>query len=525
MGEMARTHTTLGDLARQLADEGLTTPRTALSAEERALALTGADCDSRVIRPGHLFVCKGAQFKTAYLTKALEAGACAYLCDESHANELAAAAPGVPALAAPDDRLRRAMAVASAEAWGHPDRALTVVGLTGTKGKSTTAYLLRAILAEHVATRVCGATPPAQGVGLIGSIETIDGVGSGESVNTTPEAPDLWRHLATMRDAGLRYAVMEVSSQALKYHRVDCLRLDVAAFTNIGEDHISPLEHPTFEDYFSSKLRIFEQARRAVVNLDADHVERILAAAHGCERLLTFSLRGRDADVWARDVEPSHGHLRFWVHTPSWEGKAELGMPGSFNVENALAAICCAEYLGIPADETVRGLARTRVPGRMEIVDAPELGLTGIVDFAHNKMAFSRLFPAVRQEFPGCKVIAVFGATGDKAVERRRELPAEAARWTDRLIFTKDDPGFERVEDICREMAASTPAGTPYEIVPDRAEAVRRAVDLAADDPTHVVVCVLARGTEGSQHERGRLVPSPLDADLLAAAIEARRRA
>ena len=518
-------HTTLGAVARQLADEGLAAARRELSAEERTLALAGADCDSRAVRAGHLFVCKGAQFKDAYLTKALEAGACAYLCDESHADELAAAAPGVPALVAPDDQLRRAMAIASAESWGHPDRTLTVVGLTGTKGKSTTAYLLRTILAEHVAASGDGAGLPAQGVGLIGSIETIDGIESGESVNTTPEAPNLWRHLANMRDSGLRYAVMEVSSQALKYHRVDCLGLDVAAFTNIGEDHISPLEHPTFEDYFSSKLRIFEQARRAVVNLDADRAERILEAARGCGELLTFSVRGRDADVWAQDVDSSFGRLRFRVHTPRWDGEAELGMPGSFNVENALAAVGCAEYLGIPADEIVRGLARTRVPGRMQIVDEPALGLTGIVDFAHNKMAFSRFFPAVRQEFPGCKVIAVFGATGDKAVERRHELPAEAAAWADRLIFTKDDPGFERVEDICQEMAAATPAGTSYEIMPDRAEAVRRAVDLAADDPGHVVVCVLARGTEGAQHERGALVPSPLDADLLAAAIAARRQA
>ena len=200
---MSGMDTTLTDLAQLLDREGLLDGKTNMHDADTTV-VTGADCDSRVAAAGHVFVCKGAAFKAAYLRAALDMGAVAYLCDASHADELAAAAPGIPVLVAPDDGLRRAMALVSAEAWGHPDRELPVLGMTGTKGKSTTAYMLRSIFAAG--GRPCG---------ILGSINTYDGVERFESHNTTPEAPDLWRHLANTRAAGLSAMVMEVSSQAL----------------------------------------------------------------------------------------------------------------------------------------------------------------------------------------------------------------------------------------------------------------------------------------------------------------------
>jgi UDP-N-acetylmuramoyl-L-alanyl-D-glutamate--2,6-diaminopimelate ligase len=202
--------------------------------------ITGADCDSRVVGPGHIFVCKGAAFKPAYLQSALDAGAVAYLCDEQHASELAAVAPGVPALVCTD--IRSAMAVVSAQAWGHPDKHMQVVGITGTKGKTTVCYFVRAILD--------GAQPRSHAATL-GTLETYDGIEQAASKNTTPEAPDLWRHLAHAASKDLDM-VMEVSSQGLKYQRVDGLSYDVAAFLNIGIDHVSDIEHPTFEDYLNA---------------------------------------------------------------------------------------------------------------------------------------------------------------------------------------------------------------------------------------------------------------------------------
>ena len=192
-------NTTLASLARLLDHEGLLATTANITAEKGATPVTGVDCDSRVVVPNHVFVCKGTAFKPAYLTSALEKGAVAYLCDEDRAPELAVVAPGVPVLVATD--LRRAMALASAEAFGQPDRDLTVIGITGTKGKSTVSYMLRAVLD--------GNEPHAR-TGVMGSIETFDGVEREDSHNTTPESPDLWRHLANARKAGLVYMDMEV---------------------------------------------------------------------------------------------------------------------------------------------------------------------------------------------------------------------------------------------------------------------------------------------------------------------------
>lgn len=502
---------TLADLAQTLRDEGLLAAGPTESDAARELLITGADCDSRYAAPGHLFICKGALFRDAYLSSAQELGAVAYLCDREHADQLAQVAPELPALVVND--IRTAMNLVSDITWGHPDRLLTTVGITGTKGKTTTTYLLRSILDD------ADGTPRAASMG---SVETFDGIERFESVNTTPESPDLWRHVANTHEAGLPYLVMEVSSQALKYGRVAGLGFDVACFLNIGNDHISPIEHPTLEDYFQSKLRIFAQAEHAVVNLGSERVAEVLEAARSCKDVVTFSSDGSEsgADIWAQDIVAEGHGQRFFVHTPSWEGAVHLPLPGDFNVENALCAIAVCEQLGISAQRVVDGLARASVPGRMEVIPSADGSIIGIVDFAHNQMAFSRLFPAVREQFPGRRIISVFGAVGGKAVERREELPREAARWSDHLIYTEDDPGQESVADICAAMERATPEGVACETILDREEAVHRAVELAREGGADTVICLLCRGTEPTQHRGTRFVPVKLDTDLMREALE-----
>ena len=281
---------TLGALARVLTAAGLDA-----TASDPDAPVRGMTVDSREVEPGNLFVCKGAAFKPAFLASAVERGAGAYLCDASKLDELAGAVPGTPYLAVSD--VRRAMALVAPEVYAHPERQLRIVGITGTKGKSTTAYMLKSIL------DAADMTPS-----ILGSIETDDGVEHFESHNTTPEAPELWRHLRNSVDAGRDIMVMEVSSQGLKYDRVLGLPLDIAVFLNIGRDHISGIEHPDFEDYFASKLRIFEQCDTAVVNLGSDYAERILDAA---ERAHAQHARGRARRVpGARDRPDAH-RLRF----------------------------------------------------------------------------------------------------------------------------------------------------------------------------------------------------------------------
>ena len=494
------------------------------------LIVTGAACDSRAVRPGDIFVCKGAAFRPAFLASAAEAGAVAYLCDAEKHAELAAAVPALPALTVPADQLRRAMALASAAAFGHPDRELPIVGITGTKGKTTCAYMLRSIVDHAHGAGSCG---------MIGTVETYDGVEDGPSRNTTPESPDLWRHLANARDAHLGGLVMEVSSQALKYDRSYGVGLALGCFLNIGIDHISPVEHKDFADYFGSKLRIFEQCRRAVVNLDSDHAAEILAAAEAgagaasganpeaaaeaktAKRVLTFGIERPDAHAWASDLRTGETGVAFTLHLGDESREAALPFPGDFSVSNALCAAVCAEELGLSIDQIVDGLAVTRVPGRMEFYRSADERLTAVVDYAHNRLAFDSLLSAIQKSFNEAEVIAVFGAVGGKAVERRRDLPEVAAHYVDRIVLTTDDPWTEDPADICRQMEQALPAGFPHETVLDREAAVARAFELAEACGRRAVVLLLAKGSDDTQHVANGYVRVETDSALAERAVAA----
>lgn len=476
-----------------------------------ATCVDGMAIDSREVAPRNLFVCKGAGFRPAFLESAVAAGAAAYLCEGvgeglSIPSELVAAAAVTPALVVSD--VRRAMALVAPVIYRHPEDQLHVVGITGTKGKSTVAYMLRSIL-------VAAGQEPS----ILGSIETDDGKVRYESHNTTPEAPDLWRHLRNTVDAGRRTMVMEVSSQGLKYDRVLGLPFEIGCFLNIGRDHISGVEHPDFEDYFASKLRIFDQCEVAVVNLASDHVDRVLQAAKSAPCVATFAVEhvgegSHGGKAWP--VEPLFtasgvtqlptGGLAFTVRERAVEGeiaceeRIELGMPGLFNVDNALAAISMARLLGVGYDAIRAGLARIRVPGRMELVSSADGHVLAIVDYAHNELSFETLFKSVKAEYPDRRVVALFGAPGGKAHERREALPRVAGAYADHLVYTEEDPAHDRVEDICAELVKNTPAGVSHEVILDREQAVRTVLEraLACGEPS--VVLLLAKGDEETMH-------------------------
>lgn len=520
---------TLAELARLLEGRGVSAR---CEPADTAAHVQGMTVDSREVRPRNLFVCKGAAFRPAFLASAVEAGAAAYLCsdDPELLAELTAAAPTCPRLVVSD--VRRAMALVAPAIYDHPERALTVCGITGTKGKSTVAYMLRSILLAS------GDVPS-----ILGSIETDDGVESYESHNTTPEAPELWRHLRNTVDAGRTRMVMEVSSQGLKYDRVLGLPFDIACFLNIGRDHISSVEHPTFEDYFASKLRIFEHAETAVVNLATEHVDAVLAAASHAQRLVTVRAchengTGNDAKntseaagatsstttgaviptFEAKDIRSTAAGLAFDVLERDASGalvastSIALGMAGLFNVDNALAAIACARFMGVDYAAIAAGLAHVRVPGRMELVPSPDGKVLAIVDYAHNELSFETLFSSVKREYPGRRIIALFGAPGGKAQERREALPRVASKYADLIIYTEEDPAHERVEDICAELAANTPAGVAHKVICDREQAVSAAIETGREAPEGAIVLLLAKGDETRQH-RGDDYPE-VESDL-----------
>ena len=490
----------LGDYWQLLQKEGLLSSDRPLPASLLARPVRLVSCDSQNVGPDTLFIVKGAHFKGQYLADALAGGAFAYLADRPWPE-----AGDAPCLPVSD--VRRAMALLADFYYGHPSGKFSVVGITGTKGKSSTAYYLKYIFDEYLASR----KKPESGI--ISSIDTYDGVERFESHLTTPEPLDLQRHFANAAASGLEYLTMEVSSQALKYDRMDRVDLAAAVFLNIGYDHISPIEHPDFEDYFASKLKIFRHAPLAVVNLDTDHVERVLGAAQESGRLITFSETDPAATVLASGVRKQGRDILFRVRTPRFSREFRLTMPGLFNVQNALAAIAVCEGLGIPEQCIHVGLMKARVPGRMEVYQNADGRITAIVDYAHNRLSFEKLFQSVKAEYPGQRVVIVFGCPGKKALDRRKDLSEIAAKYADKVILTEEDAGEEDVLDICREMAAHIePTGRDYSIEPDRGEAIRMAV-MEAEGPT--VLLLTGKGAETRQKRGTAYVDCPSDVEYV----------
>lgn len=472
---------------------------------ENRLLLMRLTCDSREVTEKTLFICKGAAFRPQYLLDAVKKGAVAYI------SETKMEVP-VPGLIVKD--IRKAMAAASAWFWdykvGHP----TLTGITGTKGKTTTAWYLKAMLDEWEKIRKGAET------GLISTVENYDGMARCDAVMTTPEAPRLHELLANAEHSGVRYMTMEVSSQALKYKRVRELRFQVGIFLNISEDHISPKEHVDFEDYFSAKLSIFRQTETACVNLDCDHADRILKAAHKADHIVTFGKK-KTADVRCSDIRANFGEISFRVTCDRFSEYFTLGMKGSFNIENALAAITAGYVYGIPVECMKRALRQTKVPGRMENFVSEDGKICGIVDFAHNRLSFEKLFDAAFQEYASYRrIISVFGCPGGKAFNRRRELGVIAGMFSDQVIVTTDDPGMESQAAIADQIRGYVEmTGCSCTCIEDRNEAVRKAISMAADSRQRTLVLLLGRGSEKFQQIGGKSLACETDAQMIKEAI------
>lgn len=486
---MDRPRLPLGDYVQLLQKNGLLADTGPMGADLSA-PIEAVTCDSRRVVPGSLFICKGAAFRAEYLAAALEKGAVAYVSETPY---------DLPAPCVRVTDIRTAMGLLADLAWGHPSGRVKVIGLTGTKGKTTTAYFLKSILDRW---REARNKPP---VGLLSTIVIDDGVSRRPATLTTPEPLDLQRHLSNAAGAGCEYVVMECSSQALKYGRMIGVELAVGVFLNIGEDHISPNEHPDLEDYFRSKLKIFDAADAAVVNLDSDRAEEILAAASERREVLGYSMQS------VRAVAREGTGTAFTALYKGREERLAIPMTGTFNVSNALCALAVCELLAVPAEHVRAGLAEARVPGRMETYHAQNK--TVIVDYAHNGMALEALLRSVREDYPGAAVTAVFGCTGDKGLDRREGMGRAAGRWADAVVLTEDDPGHERVEDICAEIEGHiAPFGKAVEIIPDREQAIRTAIETA---PAGGVVVLAGKGSESKQKRQNG--PEPYATDGLLA--------
>ena len=487
--------------------------------------VSGITYNSREAKPGILFVVKGAHFREQYLEDAIAAGAVCYVREDPkgtaaascsidgtvQADESFPVRPGCIGITVTD--IRKAMPFIAETFYGKLSDELTMVGITGTKGKSTTAYYMRYILDDYM-TQTGG-----KRTAICSGIDNYDGVIEEESHLTTPEIMELYQHMDNALKSGIRYMTMEVSSQALKYDRVDGITFEAGAFLNIGSDHISAIEHPDFNDYLESKLRLFSHCRKACINLDCEEQERIRAASADCPYVITFSQEDETANVYGYDIRSDAGKVTFRVRGRGIEGYEDfdeeitLGTFGTINVENALAAVAMSALLGVPFEFVQSGLAKAVSPGRMEVFYSKDRKKIAIVDYAHNKLSYERFFETIKDEFPDKKMIIVFGCPGGKAFARREELGTIAGKNCIYSVITEEDYGEEDVNKICREIGEFVAAaGGKFEIITDRVEAIRKAITLMDDD---TILFLPGKGRETREKRGIQYIDTPSDADVV----------
>ena len=393
---------------------------------------------------------------------------------------------------------RYALALISAAYFGYPARKLKTIGITGTKGKTTTTFLIRSIL-EHAGIRT----------GLIGTIETIIGDRHIPASNTTPESYTIQQYFAAMVEAGCQVAVMEVSSQGLKLHRTAGIQFDIGIFTNLAPDHIGPNEHESFEEYLECKSRLFRQCRVGIVNIDDAHCPQILEG-HTCQ-VETYGFSEK-ADLRASDVK--------LVNRPGFLGVAyrvsgltdmdvEIDMPGRFSVYNSLVAIAVCRHFDIRKEDVLAALEAAKTKGRIEKVKVSD-DFTLLIDYAHNAMSLESLLTTLKEYHPK-RLVCLFGCGGNRSRLRRFEMGEVSGRLADLTVITSDNPRFEEPQAIIDDIRTGIEKtdGKYVEII-DRKEAIRYVI--AHGQPGDVIV-LAGKGHEDYQEIKG--VKYPMDERVL----------
>lgn len=472
-------------LAHLLKDESLKPYRVSGQPAWEDLEITGIAFDSRQVRPGYLFVCipgftaDGHDFAPL----AVQNGAVALMVERRLET-----VPGDVVCLEVDD-CRRRLGLLAARFYDYPASRLATVGITGTNGKTSTAYLCEAVLARA-----------GQAPGLIGTIRAKVGEQERAVKNTTPEASDLQELLKDMVDAGNRSVVMEVSSHALALHRVEGIQYDVAVFTNLSQDHLD--FHRDMDDYFQTKRRLFTSLGRdwsrsappyAVLNLDDPRTPEILADLK--VPYITYGFHP-EAHVRATELEFSPEGSRFVVKTPIGDARVHLRLAGAFNVSNALAAIGVGLARRVDLEVAVEALASLEgIPGRFELVREGQ-DFTVLVDYAHTPDGLENVLAAAREVTAG-RLICVFGCGGDRDATKRRPMGAIAARYCDQVVLTSDNPRSEDPLAILREVEAgvlSEGEDLDYLQEVDREAAIAGAIRSARSGDTVVIA--------GKGHER-----------------------
>lgn len=461
----------------------------------------GITYDTRKVTPGTLLCCKG-QFKAEYLNGIDEAGLSAYVAETEYS-----AATATPGLIVND--ARKAMSLLSAAFYGYPQNELTVIGVTGTKGKTTTSYFTQALI-----NAVSGGK-----AALFSSVDNcLDGHTYVESDLTTPESMDAFRMMREAADNGMKYLVMEVSSQAYKVDRVYGLTFDVAAFLNISPDHISPIEHPTFEDYLYCKRQIIVNAKSLVLGADSLHADLLREDAEAAGiGVTTFALHdadnaGTSAGVVAWPADPAHASFHI-ADGDQALGDYHLSIDGDFNYLNAAAAIAIAHAVGVSLDDAdaLHAIESVRIAGRMEQFRDPQSNTLAIVDYAHNYASVTALLDFVYERWgeENPRITLVTGSAGNKAYDRRKEIVEAAENRIANFIFTAEDTDTEPIIDICMEMQGYiTNKDVVSTVISDRLTAITNAIyDARAHADRFNILLIIGKGNERWIKDHRKHVP------------------
>ncbi|HHV61822.1 MAG TPA: UDP-N-acetylmuramoyl-L-alanyl-D-glutamate--2,6-diaminopimelate ligase [Firmicutes bacterium] len=481
---------TLGYLAGALHDKSIT--------GNSQVEIAGITYDSRIVRPGYLFVCiKGEKYDGHdFIADAVKRGARAVVVER----DIGDAGPDVAVVKVPDTR--RALGSLAKAFYDNPSGKLTLVGITGTNGKTTTTYLVKSMFEE--------AGCPT---GVIGTIQNVIGREIVPAKHTTPESSDLAELLDRMVRSGMKAVAMEVSSHAIALDRISGLEFDMGVFTNITQDHLD--FHKTFDNYVAAKAKFFkglgadshENVKKcpkvAVVNIDDPNTPRIVEGTPA--EVVTYGVRN-EADIRALNVRLGLTGISFEAATPAGTVALNMKLKGMFNVYNALAAVGVGVKAGLNLEHVKMGLEKVRgVPGRFESVDAGQ-DFAVVVDYAHTPDGLENILNAARQFVSGRKIV-VFGCGGDRDRTKRPVMGGIAARLADYVIITSDNPRSEDPASICAEIEAGVRAvrenGEEYEVIVDRRSAIERAINLAGRGD---IVIIAGKGHETYQIFRDRTI-------------------
>ena len=444
------------------------------------LEITGVVYDSRKAAPGVLFVAVSgfASDGNRFIPMAMEKGAAAVVTAKRPEGE-------VPYVLVSSDRL--ALALIAANYYDHPARKMTIIGVTGTNGKTSVTLLVKHVLEVCLGDKV----------GLIGTMENLIGTESIPTERTTPESFELQGLFARMYEAGCSHVVMEVSSHALALERVGGIRFQVAAFTNLTEDHLD--FHKTMEAYCDAKAELFRRCDRAVVNLDDSYGPRMLSGC--CCPVVTTSVR-EQADIQARNVELHSRGIRFTAAREGETVAVELPIPGRFTVHNALTVLGIALSLGISMEACARALSGAKgVKGRIEVVPTPNEPYTVLIDYAHTPDGLENILRSVR-DFCRGRVIAVFGCGGDRDPMKRPIMGHIGVGLSDFAVITSDNPRTEEPMAIIRDILKGVnQEDGEYIVIEDRRKAIRYAMDIGKKDD---IIILAGKGHETYQDIGGR---------------------